>query len=316
MPESNFRIITNVGGVQGLHIALNVFTEDVEKRLFHDPTVYASEGLIDPDPINVKRRRNVGSLPMNWSRDVFSLSNLVVDSGLWPDYFTPDYCLGLTYPPGASFQSHFDSKHRWGESVVGVSLGQAGTMYFTPSSTDIVPTDIEDNFMNDSDLPAIRKELKPSNKFVVEVDLPRRSIYIMTGEARVSYKHGIRTQRPEMFAPPSNWNPLNYRRCLTMRHTKCYSDMYIERAIMLNPDNLSLLVRQIDQNQYVLKTEEGKVFKKKDLEDWKMYIGRMLDEMMFGRLSVKVESRFPLEETPQLYAHRIVYDLTDDCYDD
>ena len=31
---------------------------------------------------------------------------------------------------GAAFKEHFDSRHRWGETVVGVTLGQAGVIYF------------------------------------------------------------------------------------------------------------------------------------------------------------------------------------------
>jgi len=35
---------------------------------------------------------------------------------------------------GAGFQHHFDSRYRWGETVVGVSLGQPSTIYFQPGN--------------------------------------------------------------------------------------------------------------------------------------------------------------------------------------
>ena len=293
---NEFRIIENAGGVPGLMVALNAFTEEVEHRLFEEESLYQSEFRLDPR--DKKKRRSLSTLPMSWSQDVFSLCNLVSDSGLWSDYFTPDYCLGLTYPPGASFQSHFDSRHRWGETVVGVTLGQCGTMYFTPpKQPDIIRPVIEENFLNDLGQPAIRIKDYSLGKFAIELDLPRRSIYVMTGDSRFHYKHGLRTQKPANFAPPSHWNPNNLRRCLTLRHTKCFSDISLELAIAQDPTNLSLIQRQFDQSKFVPKTEDSKPFKKQELIQWKMYLLNVYDEMKYGRLSKIIQSRFTPFET-------------------
>ena len=334
MSQSDFRIIRNAGGVPGLMVALNAFTEDVEQRLFEEQSLYLSEFRLDPR--DKKKRRSLPTLPMSWSQDVFSLCNLVSDSGLWSDYFTPDYCLGLTYPPGASFQSHFDSRHRWGETVVGVTLGQAGTMYFTPATKgkeeekekENIYSEIQENFVNDLGKPAIRVKHYSQGKYAIELDLPRRSIYVMTGAARVAYKHGLRTQQSANFASPPHWNPSNFRRCLTLRHTKCFSDICLELAIAKDPTNLSLIQRQKEQNKYVPKTEDSKPFKKKDLLVWKMYLMTIYDEMKYGRLSEIVKCRFPVNDTPSLFNIKqkrnecltpvgpIVYDLTVDESDD
>lgn len=298
MSQTEFRIIRNAGGVPGLMVALNAFTEEAERRLFEEQSLFLSEFSFDP---RNNKRISLSTLPMTWSPDVFSLCNLVSDSGLWSEYFTPDYCLGLTYPPGASFQSHFDSRHKWGESVVGVTLGQGGTMYFTPSNKeDNKPSEIEDNFLNDLGKPAFRIKHYCQGKYAIELDLPRRSIYIMTKEARVSYKHGLRTQKPANFAPPPYWNPNNLRRCLTLRHTKCFSDICLELAIANDPTNLSLIERQKEQNKYVPKTADNKPFKKEELLIWKTFMMTVYDEIKYGSLSEIVKCRFPINETPYL----------------
>ena len=296
---TEFRIIENAGGVPGLMVALNAFTEDVEQRLFEEQSLYLSDFTLDPR--DKKKRRSLPTLPMSWSQDVFSLCNLVSDSGLWSDYFTPDYCLGLTYPPGASFQSHFDSRHRWGETVVGATLGQCGTLYFTPpKQSHFNRPFIQENFLNDKGQPAIRIKDYTLGNFAIELDLPRRSIYVMTGQSRFDFKHGLRTQNPANFAPPSHWNPNNLRRCLTLRHTKCFSDISLELAIANDPTNLSLIQRHIDQSKFVPKTQDSKPFKKQQLIQWKMYLLNVYDEMNYGRLSKIILSRFTPFETHYL----------------
>jgi len=56
----------------------------------------------------------------------FQLANVVRDSGLSPGIVQPDYALHLNYAGArAAFNAHFDSRYRWGESVIGITLGVA-----------------------------------------------------------------------------------------------------------------------------------------------------------------------------------------------
>lgn len=122
-------ILRDVGGVSGLHVALDVFTEDTERRLFKSSEIHNAE-----DAAHTHAERNGRGHTPVLPDDVYRCCNAVRDSGLFPDLITPDYCLALTYPGpsaaggGASFQSHFDSRYRWGETVVGVNLGQGCIM--------------------------------------------------------------------------------------------------------------------------------------------------------------------------------------------
>lgn len=74
-----------------------------------------------------------------------------------------DYALQLKYTPGVGFVAHYDSKHRWGEFIVGVNLGSEAEIYFTKKDTETVYKTI-----------------------------PARSIYVMSGDCRYKWRHGIR----------------------------------------------------------------------------------------------------------------------------
>ena len=58
----------------------------------------------------------------------------------------------------------------------------------------------------------------------VRVELPRRSIYIMTGESRCDWDHSLDgVMRPGFGADAAQvWNPEGMRRSLTFRCTKTY----------------------------------------------------------------------------------------------
>ena len=113
---------------------------------------------------------------------MFAICNVVKDSGLFPGYITPDYCLALNYPPGAGFQHHFDSRYRWGETVVGVSLGQPSTIYFTPGNAKTKKNGVPNDMNGDNSGLTVRiKNYPKSDSFAIDVELPRRSIYVMSG---------------------------------------------------------------------------------------------------------------------------------------
>ena len=93
--------------------------------------------------------------------------NAVHDSGLYRDMCPPDYCLPLHYSKGTTFSSHFDSRYRWGETVMGINLGAPSVIQFIP------------------------KPKYGGTGVTQNIYLPRRCIYIMSGPSRVGWKHGI-----------------------------------------------------------------------------------------------------------------------------
>jgi alkylated DNA repair dioxygenase AlkB len=88
----------------------------------------------------------------------------------------PDTAAGLSYPPGAKFTHHFDTRHLYREARGDVSLGVASAVYFHASETALRTQHVAHNGGH--------------NKQVV-VALPPRSIYCMAGDARYKWKHGI-----------------------------------------------------------------------------------------------------------------------------
>ena len=49
-----------------------------------------------------------------------------------------DYSLQLKYQPGVYFSSHFDSKKRWEEFIVGVNLNSDAELYFTKKGNSVM----------------------------------------------------------------------------------------------------------------------------------------------------------------------------------
>ena len=74
-----------------------------------------------------------------------------------------DYSLQLKYEKGVYFSAHYDSKKRWEEFIVGVNLNSEAELYFT------------------------KKGFKS-----ISVVLPHRSIYVLSGESRYEWRHGIK----------------------------------------------------------------------------------------------------------------------------
>jgi len=134
-----------------------------------------------------------------------------------------------------------------GECITGVSLGQACVMYYVHESGQ-PPQEwkpVEGLEVNTRRLPV--------GKLCVEVTLPRRSIYIMYGPARMEWKHGIRVQtadRLASFPAPPSWNPWNLRRTLTLRCTKAYYDAYLQRLLEEKPNDAKLQERWNQQSQF------------------------------------------------------------------
>ena len=237
MAKSTPLIERNVGGVVGLHVLNEAFSEEIEKALFFNydlffPSMNQSGWHFTYEEQHLSGKR-CHSVPPMYQRhlpdDVYRLVNLVRNSGLYHEMVTPDYCLGLSYPGkeasggGSEFKMHFDSRFRWGESVVGVTLGQGCLMHF----------------------------VKGSEK--VKIRIPRRSIYIMTGPSRTEWKHGISkmsTKNLKDFPSYPEWNPLGMRRSLTLRCTKAVSDAFLARELQKTPDDTRIKARLDEQKQY------------------------------------------------------------------
>ena len=122
------------------------------------------------------------------------------------------------------------------EFVMGVTLGQEGTMIFIPQKEK-----------DKKHLTTISNGKQKS----VRVQLPRRSMYIMSGQSRTDWKHGIMKQKPTN--QPPVWNKLNMRKSLTFRSTKVFSDVYLERQIQIETDPMKrqeLVLRQTAQAKF------------------------------------------------------------------
>lgn len=149
---------------------------------------------------------------------------------------------------GAGFQHHFDSRYRWGETVVGVSLGQPSTIYFVPGNAKTKKKGAPPQ-QQQSDVEVRVKHYPKSDSFAIDITLPRRSIYVMSGASRVDWKHGIR-QQPKNIPQTPSWNPHAIRRSLTLRATKPYSDVCLEQLVRDNPNDESLKQRLKAQQKF------------------------------------------------------------------
>ena len=166
----------------GLHLATNAFSEEIESSLQNETVLIA--------PLEKKRSsKNSGFFSVktdvkgpvkfvnrldHWPDIIFKMCNLIRDCGLYPELITPDFCFGNTYPSKTGFNNHADSMYRWGDSVVGISLNAPCTICFAPKKGTSAQQNVS------SSCPNVR-HLKNGT---VEVELPQRSIYIMSGDSR------------------------------------------------------------------------------------------------------------------------------------
>jgi hypothetical protein len=170
----------------------------------------------------------------------------------------PDMLLDITYRSnkdrdkgpnlpnkGPKFALHFDSKYTWGETVIGVSLGAASCLRFFPANGQTMNGPA---FAAKGEFGKGLGASRVKDKHV-EIELPRRSIYIMSGPSRTDWRHAISPIEDK--SPPSqNWNP-GFRRSLTMRTVKWYSDAVLQirlRKAQTNEDfpAAAALVERID----------------------------------------------------------------------
>ena len=119
-----------------------------------------------------------------------------------------------------------------------MTLGQAGQIYFVPGNKAVkeagppprAPADVGADGAADA-LRTCVKTYPASGSFAIEIYLPRRAMYVMSGAARTEWKHGIRQQKPGALPPPPAWNRFNMRRALTLRATKAFSDACLQQRL-------------------------------------------------------------------------------------
>jgi len=104
------------------------------------------------------------------------------------------------YEPGDGVRAHTDDTRFWREFVLGLSLGSAVTMRFT--SPPALPAG------SVSSLIAVQTE-------AVDVRLPARSLYVLTGASRWEWKHEIAYQLEDIVADISV--PRGHRMSVTLR---------------------------------------------------------------------------------------------------
>jgi alkylated DNA repair dioxygenase AlkB len=155
----------------GLKLAYDFVTYDEEKALI---ALIEAAGMpyIDYDPGNRRCEHTYG-----WEYDY--PNERILPGARLPDCFLPIrdraaafadiepqtiiQCLLLRYDPGSLIQPHCD-KPVW-KNVIGMSLGAATTMVFVKEASGMRET--------------------------IAVELPPRSIYLQTGEARYVWQHSL-----------------------------------------------------------------------------------------------------------------------------
>ena len=276
-------------------------TEKCERRLFE------LDGLHRPgtNDASNKSRSQYSTGPYHWQQtpEVYRLCNLVSDCGLVPDYSPPDCCLSNNYAPGVAFKSHvrlatfdsstllvvltsvtfhlskYDSRHRWGETVVGVSLGRASTIYFHPDPRRkdkhiwrAGPP--RKNFPKDYGVDIKVRDGYASGYFRIDVVLPRGSIYVMSGDARTEWMHGIESnpKNSKRTEDMPSWNPHGLRRSLTLRSDKIFSDIYLERLVEQNPNDGSARARlKAQMAHYSTLRPDGKRGTAEEVQQWRAF---------------------------------------------
>jgi hypothetical protein len=103
-----FAIARDVGGVEGLHVAVNVFSPEAEKALFSSPALFPEDahgfgfggagfagfGACAPGGLHLSGQLDAAAFPA----ELFAAMNAVRDCSLERAFVTPEQCFALTYP--------------------------------------------------------------------------------------------------------------------------------------------------------------------------------------------------------------------------
>ena len=142
--------------IPGFYLFPNAFDETFEKKIIN---------IIETDS-RFQRYEKTGKVFYQMSPDNFPVEwiELLEIIKRLHGYCTGfDYSLQLKYDKGVYFRAHYDSKKRWEEFIVGVNLNSEAELYFTKKDSGSV-----------------------------SIIVPPRSIYVLSGESRYNWRHGIK----------------------------------------------------------------------------------------------------------------------------
>lgn len=263
---------------RGLSVQTEFFSHDIEHSLYNDPYLFANtpEQISGPIALQFKsnnpgKRFNRHGTPKPGFQQGISMPealvktcNGIVESSLHSEFIACDYCLPWSYPENGSFSYHFDSRYRWGETVVGITLGCAGIMSFQPQKSakgngPPLPLGTRQSLNSDGLVVSVRGT---GNNWVVDVHLPPRSVYVMCGPCRIDWKHMVLTNNAanrKYFGSNPNPSFANciVRRTITLRCTKVFSDEVLRRASLQSPNATRLQTRIKAQNKFRPQGEYG-----------------------------------------------------------
>ena len=142
--------------MKGFYLHKNAFDEQFEKKLIN---------IIELDPRffrHIKTKKIFYQMsPVDFPKEWTELLEII--EGLNANCKDFDYSLQLKYNIGVNFSAHYDSKKRWEEFIVGINLNSSAEMYFTKKDTK-----------------------------TITIKIPPRSIYILSGDSRYKWRHGIK----------------------------------------------------------------------------------------------------------------------------
>ena len=212
-------IQNNLRGIPGLSIAFELLDETQEQHLWKccpwddfqkavPATAGGTAGLL------------LGSAelhhPALFGQSLHQILQTARRVGLDSGSVVPDFCCMLTYPPGRGVGSHIDSCTKWGLSVLVFCFGRSCTLRMTsPTASN-------------------------GTCRTVDIELPRRCAYELTGEARYQWTHAILPNLDSStVATTVAWNPLGLRRSIVFRTTSAY-----EHAMMVKLECSALQVER------------------------------------------------------------------------
>lgn len=111
------------------------------------------------------------------------------------------------YTPGEGIASHVDLLKRFGDGIIGVSLGSGCVMRFARALADSTPgegparSSIHDEPVNLSD-PLSCPESDVDEGVAYDVYLPERSVLVLSSDARYKWTHGIEKRKSDFISCP------------------------------------------------------------------------------------------------------------------
>ena len=215
-------------GVPGFHVATNVFSPEVHRRLYECPA-FTTNAVPFVEKQDVPIQQTIlhplnGTWPDDWHRII----NAVRDCGLFAQATIPDcgygltYRKGLGYRKGSSFPCHWDGRGKWGEYVIACTLGAPCTITFQHAAPKGNPVDPSRPFewvppdpastddaywtrsLTDEEVELSSYSSKNKRRlWQLTMTLPPNSLYVMSGASRYDWRHGINCDQSHPVPTPN-----------------------------------------------------------------------------------------------------------------